>query len=56
MNAILEQAGVRDSLRASWFGHTVVVNLKHYTPKPRDLSPVSDTIGRLFAADVSGKC
>jgi integrase len=54
MNAILEQAGVPDSLRACWLGHTVVVNLKHYTPKPKDLTPVSDMIGQLFSADVSG--
>jgi integrase len=53
MNAILEQAGVPDSLRAAWLGHTVVVNRKHYTPRPKDLTPVSDMIGKLFSADVS---
>ena len=53
MNGILEQAGVADSLRAAWLGHTVVVNRKSYLPKPKDLTPVSDTIGRLFAAPVS---
>ena len=53
MNGILEQAGVPDSLRAAWFGHTVAVNRAHYTPKPKDLTPVSDTIGQLFAAPVS---
>jgi integrase len=54
MNGILEQGGVPDSLRASWLGHTVVVNIKNYLPAPKDLTPVSDTIGQLFAADVSG--
>jgi integrase len=49
MNGILEQAGVPDSLRAAWLGHTVVVNRKSYLPKPKDLTPVSDTIGRLFS-------
>ena len=48
MNGILEQAGVADSLHAAWLGHTVVVNRKNYLPKPRDLTPVSDTIGRPF--------
>ena len=56
MNGVLEQAGVPDSLRASWLGHTVVVNLRHYTPKPKDLTPVSDTIGQLFSADVLPMC
>lgn len=45
MNGFLEQAGVAESLRAAWFGHTIAVNRKNYTPKPKDLTPVSDTIG-----------
>jgi integrase len=49
-NGILEQAGVPDSLRAAWLGHTVVVNRKNYLPRPRDLTPVSDMIGGLFRA------
>ena len=53
MNGILEQAGVAESLRAAWFGHTVAVNRKHYTPMPKDLSPVSIEIGRLFSAFAS---
>jgi hypothetical protein len=50
MNTILEQAGVSDSLRAAWLGHTVVVNRKNYlaTPRPEELAPVRDTIGDIF--------
>jgi integrase len=50
MNGMLEQAGVADSLRAAWLGHTVVVNRKNYLPKPKDLTPVSDMIGSIFRA------
>lgn len=50
MNGILEQAGVPDSLRACWLGHSVQVNRGSYLPRPKDLTAVSDTIGRVFAA------
>lgn len=50
MNTILEQAGVPDSLRAAWLGHTVVVNRKSYLAKPKDLTPVRDMIGDIFKA------
>ncbi len=50
MNAILERAGVPDTLRAAWLGHTVVVNRQAYLPKPKDLTPVSDVIAPVFAA------
>lgn len=53
MNGILEHAGVPDSLRACWLGHTVAVNRAAYLPKPKDLTAVSDTIGRLFAPAAS---
>jgi hypothetical protein len=53
MNGALERAGVAESLRAAWLGHTVAVNKTSYMPKPKDLTPVSDTIGRLFAAAAS---
>ena len=53
MNGILERAGVAESLRAAWLGHTVAVNKTSYMPKPKDLTPVSDTIGRLFTAAAS---
>lgn len=52
MNGILEQA-VPDSLRACWHGHSVQVNRVSYLPRPKDLTAVSDTIGRLFAAAAS---
>jgi integrase len=50
MNGILEQAGMPDSLRASWLGHTIQANRQNYVPRPKDLTAVSDTIGRVFAA------
>ena len=48
MNGLLERAGVPDSLRACWLGHTIAVNRKNYMPRPKDLTAVSDTIGRIF--------
>lgn len=53
MNGILERARVAESLRAARLGHTVAVNKTSYMPKPKDLTPVSDAIGRLFAAAAS---
>jgi integrase len=50
MNSILEQAGVPETLRAAWFGHTIAVNRKNYLAKPKDLTPVSDSIGAIFKA------
>jgi len=48
MNGILEQAGVPDSLRACWLGHSIAVNRKSYTPKPKDLTPISSMLGDIF--------
>ena len=53
MNTEPDIAGVPDSLRACWLGHTVAVNRAAYLPKPKDLTAVSDTIGRLFAPAAS---
>jgi hypothetical protein len=53
MNGILEQAGVPNSLRACWLGHSVQVNRDSHLPRPKDLIAVSDTIGRLFTATAS---
>ena len=53
MNGILEQAGVPDSLRACWLGHTVAVNRSSYLPKPKELTAVSDAISRVLAVPVS---
>jgi integrase len=50
MNGILERAGVSESLRAAWLGHTVAVNKSAYLRPPSDLAPVSDAIGRIFEA------
>lgn len=48
MNGILERAGVSESLRAAWLGHTVAVNKSDYLRPPSDLAPVSDAIGHIF--------
>ena len=53
MNGILEQAGVADSFRAAWLGHTIAVNRKNYTPKPKELTVVSDLIGGIFRSGVT---
>jgi integrase len=53
MNSILEQAGVPDSLRACWLGHTVAVNRGVYLPQPKELTAVSDAISRILTAPVS---
>ncbi len=53
MNGILGRDGVSESLRAAWLGHTVAVNKVSYRPRPEDLTPVSDAIGRLFTASAS---
>jgi integrase len=53
MNGILERVGLPDSLRACWLGHSVQVNRVSYLPRPKELTAVSDTIGRLFAAAAS---
>jgi hypothetical protein len=49
-SGLLERAGVSESLRAAWFGHTVAVNKSAYLRPPSDLAPVSDAIGRIFEA------
>ncbi len=52
-NSLLEHAGVPDSIRASWFGHTVAVNLGTYTHvKPADLAVISGALGGLFSEAV----
>jgi integrase len=48
-NTLLERAGVPDSLRAAWLGHTIAVNRAIYLARPDDLTAVSDTIGRILA-------
>lgn len=53
VNSYLERLGVPETLRAAWLGHTIQVNKKSYLARPKDLTPVSDTIGSLFKADVS---
>jgi integrase len=50
VNSILEQAGVSESLRAAWLGHTVAVNKASYLPPPRELASVGAAIGRIFQA------
>ncbi len=48
MNSILERAGVPDSVRAAWLGHTVAVNRQSYLARPEDLTSVSAAIGGIF--------
>jgi hypothetical protein len=48
MNTILEQAGVSDSLRAAWLGHSVAVNRSSYLARPEDLTQVGNAIGGLL--------
>ena len=50
VNGALERAGVSESLRAAWLGHTVTVNKTSYLRPPSDLAPVSDAIGRIVQA------
>lgn len=52
-NSLLEHLGVPDSIRASWFGHTVAVNVGTYTHvKPADLAVISGALGGLFSEAV----
>lgn len=47
-NSLLEHLGVSDSIRASWFGHTIAVNRGTYThARPEDLAVVSDVLSGL---------
>jgi len=39
MNAILEQAGISENLRACWLGHTVQVNKSSYVRPASDWRP-----------------
>lgn len=52
MNTILERAGVAETLRARWMGHTIQVNRNSYlgAPRPEELSAISDKIGPIFRA------
>jgi hypothetical protein len=50
MNSILERAGVPETVRAAWLGHTIAVNRGSYLAKAEDLTPVSAAIGAIFKA------
>ena len=53
-NSLLEKLGVPDSVRASWFGHTIQVNRSTYThASAADLAVISGALGGIFTADVS---
>jgi integrase len=53
-NSLLEHLGVSDSIRASWFGHTIAVNRDTYThSRPEDLAVVSGALTGIFTADVT---
>lgn len=50
-NSLMEKAGVPDSIRAAWCGHTVEVNRATYThANPEDLAAARDTLSRLYGA------
>jgi integrase len=52
-NSLLEHLGVSDSIRASWFGHTVAVNVSTYThTRPEDLAVISGALSGLFSEAV----
>lgn len=56
VNGFLERKGVPDSIRALWLGHTVQINRTAYLrAQADDLTEVSDALGGLFQADVTGK-
>jgi integrase len=39
INSLMEKAGVSDSVRAAWCGHTIAVNRRTYThANPEDLA------------------
>lgn len=47
----MEQAGVPDSIRAAWCGHTVDVNRATYLhARPEDLAAARDALSRLYGA------
>ena len=49
VNTLLEHAGVPDSIRAAWLGHTIEVNRGVYThASGADLAQVSDALSRVF--------
>jgi integrase len=50
-NSLMEHAGVPDSIRAAWCGHTVAVNRSTYTHAlPEDLAAARDALSRLYGA------
>ncbi len=52
-NSLLEKLGVPDSVRASWFGHTIQVNRSTYThASAADLAAISGALGGLFSEAV----
>jgi len=50
-NSLMEKAGVADSIRAAWCGHTVAVNRSTYVHAlPEDLAAARDALSRLYGA------
>ena len=49
--SLMEKAGVPDSIRAAWCGHTIEVSKSTYThPLPEDLAAARDALSRLYGA------
>lgn len=47
--SLMEKAGVPDSIRAAWCGHTVEVNRATYVHAlPEDLAAARDALSRLY--------
>ncbi len=50
-NTLMEQAGVPDSIRAAWCGHTIEVNKTTYLhARPEDLAAARDALSHLYGA------
>ena len=50
-SSLMEKAGVPDSIRAAWCGHTVQVSKSTYTHAlPEDLAAARDALSRLYGA------
>lgn len=49
VNTLLEHAGIADSIRAEWLGHTIEINRGVYThASPADFAQVSEVLGRVL--------
>jgi integrase len=54
MNQLMENAGVAETFRSAWLGHSVEVNRGAYLRRPRDLSPVTGSITAILGTVTEG--